>query len=102
MSQYDKVTRFVPNSDYKFPYPPTLMQKLSVFQLINHRCYANWCGTGAGKTNSALLAGRETDSKIMVVVCPNSVKESWIDAINAIYPDNSEIIEYARLSDIKD
>lgn len=86
--------------DYQFKYKPTLMQKLAVVKLKKNHCYGNWCGTGAGKTNSALIATRETNSKITVIICPNSVKQTWIDAINAIYPNNSNIVNYEKLSDI--
>ena len=79
--------------DYQFKYNPSLMQKLSVYQLKKNRVFANWCGTGAGKTNSALIASRETNSRITVIICPNSVKQSWIDAINIIYPNNTNIIK---------
>lgn len=87
--------------DYQFKYDPSLMQKLSVIKLLEHRVYANWCGTGAGKTNSALIASRETKSKVTVIVCPNSVKESWVKAIKACYPNNSNIVVYNKISDIK-
>ena len=86
--------------DYQFKYPPSLMQKLSVYQLKKNRMFANWCGTGAGKTNSALIATRETNSKITVIICPNSVKQSWIDAINDIYPNNTNIVNYHSSKDI--
>ena len=88
--------------DYQFKYEPNLMQKLSVVQLMKNRVYANWCGTGAGKTNSALIASRETKSKITVIICPNSVKESWVKAINKVYPNNSNILVYNKISDIKE
>lgn len=86
--------------DYQFKYPPSLMQKLAVVQLKKNRIFANWCGTGAGKTNSALIATRETNSKVTIIICPNSVKQSWIDAINAIYPNNSNIVNYHSIKDI--
>lgn len=86
--------------DYQFKYPPSLMQKLAVIQLKKNRIFANWCGTGAGKTNSALIATRETNSKVTIIICPNSVKQSWIDAINAIYPNNSNIVNYHSIKDI--
>ena len=86
--------------DYQFKYNPSLMQKLSVYQLKKNRVFANWCGTGAGKTNSALIASRETNSRITVIICPNSVKQSWIDAINIIYPNNTNIINYHSVKDI--
>ena len=86
--------------DYQFKYEPSLMQRLAVIQLKKNRVFANWCGTGAGKTNSALIASRETNSRIIVIICPNSVKESWEDAIKAIYPNNSNIINYHSIKDI--
>lgn len=86
--------------DYQFKYPPSLMQKLAVIQLKKNRIFANWCGTGAGKTNSALIAARETNSRVIIIICPNSVKQSWIDAINAIYPNNSNIVNYHSIKDI--
>lgn len=86
--------------DYQFKYEPSLMQKLAVIQLKKNRVFANWCGTGAGKTNSALIASRETNSRITVIICPNSVKESWNDAINAIYPNNTNIVNYHSIKDI--
>ena len=86
--------------DYQFKYPPSLMQKLAVIQLKKNKMFANWCGTGAGKTNSALIATRETNSRVTIIICPNSVKQSWIDAINAIYPNNSNIVNYHSAKDI--
>lgn len=86
--------------DYQFKYPPSLMQKLAVIQLKKNRIFANWCGTGAGKTNSALIATREANSRVTIIICPNSVKQSWIDAINAIYPNNSNIVNYHSIKDI--
>lgn len=86
--------------DYQFKHNPSLMQKLAVYQLKKNHHYANWCGTGAGKTNSALIATRETNARVTIIICPNSVKQSWIDAINAIYPNNTNIINYHSSKDI--
>ena len=86
--------------DYQFKYPPSLMQKLAVVQLKKNRVFANWCGTGAGKTNSALIASRETNSRVTVIICPNSVKQSWEDAIQAIYPNNTNVVNYHSIKDI--
>ena len=86
--------------DYQFKYEPSLMQRLAVFQLQKNRVFANWCGTGAGKTNSALIASRETNSKVTIIICPNSVKQSWIDAIKVIYPNNTNIVNYNSIKDI--
>lgn len=76
------------------------MQKLAVVQLKKNRVFANWCGTGAGKTNSALIASRETNSRVTVIICPNSVKQSWEDAIQAIYPNNTNVVNYNSIKDI--
>lgn len=76
------------------------MQKLSVYQLKKNKVFANWCGTGAGKTNSALISTRETNSRVTIIICPNSVKQSWIDAIKEIYPDNTNTVNYQSLEDI--
>lgn len=86
--------------DYQFKYEPSLMQKLAVVQLKKNRVFANWCGTGAGKTNSALIASRETNSRVTVIICPNSVKQSWEDAIQAIYPNNTNVVNYNSIKDI--
>ena len=86
--------------DYQFKYEPSLMQRLAVFQLQKNRVFANWCGTGAGKTNSALIASRETNSRVTVIICPNSVKQSWEDAIQAIYPNNTNVVNYNSIKDI--
>ena len=86
--------------DYQFKYEASLMQKLAVVQLKKNRVFANWCGTGAGKTNSALIASRETNSRVTVIICPNSVKQSWEDAIQAIYPNNTNVVNYNSIKDI--
>ena len=100
MQEYNEVINFVPNSDYKFKYNPTLMQKLMVYRIKNNNYYGNWCGTGAGKTNAALIASRETNSKITVIVCPNSVKSSWEKSINEVYTNNTQIKDIESAKDI--
>lgn len=87
--------------DYQFPYEPSFMQMLTVFQLKENKYFGNWCGTGAGKTNAALIASRELKCKVTVIVCPNSVRKSWVDRINDCYPHNSNIVVYETIEDIK-
>ena len=60
--------------DYSCKFEPSYMQKLTVKRLKEKRCYGNWCGTGAGKTISALLVSRELNLRINVIICPNSNK----------------------------
>lgn len=42
--------------------------------------------TGAGKTLSAVLASRVTDSKMTLIICPNDVVDQWARAIMEIFP----------------
>ena len=68
--------------------PPNLMQRLVSVRLKQRRRIGNWSGTGAGKTLSAILAGRVVGAKFTVVCCPNSVVEGWKNAILEIFPDS--------------
>ena len=66
------------------------MQKLIVVQhfatkMLEKKYYANFSGTGAGKTISALLAGRLANSKMTLIICPNSVVTQWKDVIKATF-----------------
>ena len=70
-----------------------------VYRLMKNKTYGNWCGTGAGKTNAALLASRLLNCRLSVIICPNSVVSSWEKSINSVYP-NSNVIRYEYLSDI--
>ena len=86
--------------DYSCKFEPSYMQKLTVKRLKEKRCYGNWCGTGAGKTISALLASRELDLRINVIICPNSNKEDWKKAIDEVYPKKSNVVEYNSIKDL--
>ena len=98
-NEYNKVNEITVDKDYSFKYQPSLMQRLMVYRLMKNKTYGNWCGTGAGKTNAALLASRLLNCKLSVIICPNSVVSSWEKSINNVYP-NSNIIRYEYLSDI--
>lgn len=86
--------------DYQFKSEPLLMQKDAVNQIRENRCCANWCGPGAGKTNAALLISRELNLKVTVIICPNSVKDTWLERIDKVYPNNSIKINYNSINDI--
>jgi len=84
LKEYDEATSLKTPDDYQF-YPPTLMQQHFATKVLEKKYYANFSGTGAGKTISALLAGRLLNSKMTLIICPNSVVEQWRDVIKAIF-----------------
>lgn len=103
IQDYEKIT---PGSDYKGGKTLLKMQKALVQKLKEERCYSNWSGTGAGKTLSALVAGRVLNLRNMVIVCPNDVKDGWVAEIlgdkdkKGAYPDNSRVINFTSINDI--
>ncbi|MGH9965119.1 MAG: SNF2-related protein [Nitrososphaeraceae archaeon] len=72
---------------YSFPSQPTMMQLFVAHKVNAVRYFGNFSGTGAGKTLSAVLASRVTDSMLTVIVCPNDVVQQWRKHILEIYPD---------------
>lgn len=92
LHEFDEVNNIKPSGDYKFPYEPSLMQKLMVYHLMNNNSFGNWCGTGAGKTNAFLFATRKTDSRVTVAIVPNDTIGTLVNAINKIYPDSNVVI----------
>ena len=92
MEEYDTVTHIEKDADYKFPYDPSLMQRLMVYYLQNNKSFGNWCGTGAGKTNAFLFATRKTNSHITVAIVPNDVIDTLVKSIKKIYPDSNVVV----------
>lgn len=92
LDEFNEVNNIKPSKDYKFPYEPSLMQKLMVYHLMHNKSYGNWCGTGAGKTNAFLFATRKTNSRVTVAIVPNDTIGTLVKAINRIYPDSNVII----------
>jgi superfamily II DNA or RNA helicase len=92
LNEFNEVVSSEKGDDYKFPYDPSLMQKLMVYYLTNNKSFGNWCGTGAGKTNAFLFATRKTNSRVTVAIVPNDVIDTLVKAINNIYPDSNIII----------
>ena len=64
------------------------MQRLTVHRLINEKSYGNWSGTGAGKTLSAILAGRVATAKNTLIICNNATVEGWVNSINEYFLNN--------------
>lgn len=92
MMEYKSVQNEKVGSDYKFEYPPSLMQKLMSYRIATNPYYGNWCGTGAGKTNAFLIASRRIDARVTVCVCPNAVVETIRKSILRVYPESTIII----------
>lgn len=88
-----KNTKNLPLPDtYSFPKPPVLMQRYVAYKLKSEPYFGNFSGTGAGKTLSAVLASRVTDSKLTLIVCPNEVVDYWQRRILEIFPDSRTIL----------
>lgn len=92
MMEYKSVQNERVGPDYKFEYPPSLMQKLMSYRIATNPYYGNWCGTGAGKTNAFLIASRRIDARVTVCVCPNAVVETIRKSILRVYPESTIII----------
>ena len=67
--------------------PPNAMQKRTAWELLTKKRVGNFSGAGAGKTNSALLATRITESRNVLVVAANNTIDGWIRAIENTFPD---------------
>ena len=65
-----------------------MMQKLTVNRLKKYKRYGNWSGTGAGKTISFIVASREVDSRLTLVICLNSTVTQLEEDILEVYPDS--------------
>lgn len=86
--EYEKVIQIQSPSDYIFKYELNLMQKLITYRLINEKRYGNWSGTGAGKTLSAIFAGRYAGAKNTLIVCNNATVEGWTNSIHEYFSNN--------------
>jgi hypothetical protein len=69
---------------------PFLMQRLVATLVAKHRRYGNWSGTGAGKTQSAILASRVIDASLTLIFCPNNVISNWTTNIPAAF-NNTQV-----------
>lgn len=65
---------------------PHLMQRHVAVSIVERRRYGNWSGMGAGKTLSAILATRLTESELTIICCPNAVVSGWKEEINNAFP----------------
>jgi N12 class adenine-specific DNA methylase len=88
LSDYEGTQNIEIPHGYAFPKSPTLMQRYVAYKVKNRPYFGNFSGTGAGKTLSAVLASRVTNSKMTLVVCPNDVVDQWKKSIIEIFPDS--------------
>jgi hypothetical protein len=86
--EYEQVTKIQSPSDYIFKYQPNLMQRLITYRLIKEKRYGNWSGTGAGKTLSAIFAGRYNSAKNTLIICNNATVEGWVNSIHEYFTNN--------------
>ena len=94
LEEYNDVMVYRTKDNYSFRYEPNLMQKLTVHRMIKNQSYGNWSGTGAGKTLSFILASRETDSRLTLVIALNSTIRQTAKAIKEVYPDSLVFTDY--------
>jgi len=78
-------------------FPPRLMQRLTAVRLrdTENRGIGNWSLMGGGKTVSAILSAAVLDSKLTVVICPNSTVDGWRDEIMRVFPSAAVTEEWA-------
>jgi len=100
--EYDTVTKIQPPSDYIFKYPPNLMQKLMAYRLMNEKRYGNWSGTGAGKTLSAIFAGRLANAKNTVIIGNNANVEGWVKSIHEYFANSNVFTKTLLVNTPKD
>ena len=104
--EYDTVVNYSPPKGYNFNkkgvvLPPNLMQKLTVNRIKEFKRYGNWSGTGAGKTLSFIIATREVDAKLTVVICLNATVNQLKEEIIGVYPD-SLVFDYMKAGQVFD
>ncbi|HXW11662.1 MAG TPA: DEAD/DEAH box helicase family protein, partial [Nitrososphaeraceae archaeon] len=97
LSDYESSIKLKMPSGYSFPRRsklmyPTLMQRYVAFKMTKVPYFGNFSDTGTGKTLSAVLASRVTQSRLTIIVCPNDVVEQWKNNILDIFPNSKVII----------
>jgi superfamily II DNA or RNA helicase len=98
-TEYAEVNQIEIPEDYNFRdskgniIQPNLMQRLVTYRLIREKSYGNWSGVGAGKTLSAVLAGRCSCSKNVLIICNNATVEGWVLSINSYFRNNNIYIK---------
>ncbi len=87
--EYEELNNIEVPKDYIFKYQPNLMQKLITYRIEKEKRYGNWSGTGAGKTLSAIFAGRYAGAKNTLIICNNATVEGWVNSIHEYFTNNN-------------
>ena len=86
------------SNGHKICINPNNMQKLIVHRLNNHKYYGNWSDTGTGKTLSAILASREVDSHLtVIVVIDYDTANQWKNDIYNAFPASTGTMVYTQV-----
>lgn len=101
ITEYQKVVDYIPPIGYNFKRNgeialPNMMQKLTVQRVIDYKRYGNWSGTGAGKTISFIIASREVNSRLTIVICINSTVSQLEEDILDVYPDSKIFTHFKK------
>lgn len=85
------------STGHKIHIYPNNMQKLIVHRLNSHRYYGNWSDTGTGKTLSAILASREINSHLtVIVVIDHNTANQWKEDIYNAFPMSTGTVVYTQ------
>ena len=78
------------------PIKPWLSQLLTAYKITQEKHFANFSGTGAGKTLSAVIASKAINAKMTVIICPNALIENgqWENEAEACFDGNHTITGY--------
>ena len=101
LAEHKKVVDYIPPTGYNFKRNgeiamPNMMQKLTVQRVIDYKRYGNWSGTGAGKTISFIIASREVNSRLTIVICINSTVSQLEEDILDVYPDSKIFTSFRK------
>ena len=104
INEYNEVINLKMPSFWTYDKEPLLMQKLISYRLLKHKRYGNFSGAGAGKTISAILAGRYVNAKNTLIITFNSTigkedERGWCKEIRASFKNSriySKINKYIK------
>lgn len=92
LSEYNQATSLKIPKNYS-SHKPNLMQKLTAIRVVNKKRVGNFSGTGAGKTISAILAANVTNSKLVIIACPNAVVSNWAKNVEECFPNTPVLLK---------
>ena len=102
LSEYENTQKLKIPNEYSSDQKPKLMQKFVAYKINTSPYFANFSGTGAGKTLSAILASRIIDSKMTVIVCPNDIVTQWENEIKRRFYNSDTFTEKKAFDTLRD